>query len=121
MRVAWVDDEASVRQITCRMVERSGGTAIGFEDHASLLASDEGPFGAAVLQPSDATPADAVRLELRRRGVGIVLLASADSAEGCRGQSIDVDAFDGFLAKPFTLGEVREALGLDDPRGRAAS
>lgn len=121
MRVAWVDDMAGIRLVAQRIVERFGATCVGFEDHASLLAATHDAFDAAVLQPSDDIPADEARVELRRRGVGILILASGDSAEAWSDAGIDVDAFDGFLHKPFTLGDVCAALGLDGARDGVAS
>jgi len=84
MRVAWVDDVASIRLIGQCLIERSGGSCVVFEDHASLL-------------------------------------ASGDSAETWSQAGIDLAAFDGFVAKPFMFGELREALGLDADRGEVAS
>jgi DNA-binding NtrC family response regulator len=121
MRVAWVDDVEVIRLVAQRIVERAGGSCVGFEDHASLLASRAGPFDAAVLQPSDMVPADATRIDLQRRGVGTIILASGDSAESVARAGIDVPAFDGFLQKPFSFGDLRAALGLDTERGEVAS
>src|SRR5512133_1665247 len=99
MRVAWVDDVEVIRLVAQRIVERAGGSCAGFEDHASLLASRAGPSDAAVLQPSHMVPADATRVELRRRGVGTIILASGDSEDGWIGAGIAVSAFDGFGQK----------------------
>jgi CheY-like chemotaxis protein len=123
MRVAWVDDEPTIRYLACRMVQVLGGIASQFEDHASLLRSEDGPFDAAILQPTDDVPADETRAELRRRGVRIVLLASGDPADDMTQRGIDLASFDGFLAKPFGREDIAGFLGLDAPRPprRAAS
>lgn len=121
MRVAWVDDEPSIRLVAQRIVEKSGGACVGFRDHAALLASREGPFDAAVLQPTDDLPASQVLAELRRRGVELVLISSGNSAEELAAEVIDLAAFDGFLAKPFSRDELVRQLGLDAERDEVAS
>lgn len=121
MRVAWVDDEPTIRLIAKRIVELSGGTCVGFADHGSMLASREGPFDAAVLQPDDRRPANEVLAELRRRGVESVLISSGNNAEELVAGGIDLAAFDGFLAKPFTRDELVRQLGLDAERDEVAS
>jgi DNA-binding response OmpR family regulator len=121
MRVAWVDDEPSIRYVARRVLERCGAVCLEFADHAALLAVVDGSFDAAVLHVMDDVPADEVRVELRRRGVGILLIASGWTATEVQSRGIDVAAFDGFLGKPFSFREMAERLGLGDERGEAAS
>jgi two-component system cell cycle sensor histidine kinase/response regulator CckA len=120
--VLLVEDEDAVRHLACRALESRGYTVLPAADGASALAlarGYEGPIDLVVsdvVMPGLSGPHLADALRDIRPGIRVIFISGyAEDALGSRAPA-DQDA--GFLAKPFTGGELGAAVraALDDGR-----
>ena len=113
LRVLVVDDEAAVRESVATLLKAShikAMTAAGFDE--ALEQVRKTPEIGTVLLDANLGEVDAVPLAKRLRvllpGVRIVVSSGA-SAQAIR-QRFGNEICDGFLAKPYTLSELLQAL-----------
>ena len=113
MRVLIIDDEANIRNITAVALEGMGHqTAVAEDGNDALRQLAEADFDAAFL---DVKLSDENGMELlpklleSRPGLDVIVFSAGAAAE-CASAAKQAGAA-GSMAKPFTVDQIREALG----------
>jgi NtrC-family two-component system response regulator AlgB len=113
MRVLIIDDEANIRRITAVALEGMGHqTAVAEDGNEALRQLAAAEFDAAFL---DLRLHDENGMELlpklleSRPGLEVIIFSAGASAESAKAAQQAGAA--GFMAKPFTVEEIRQALG----------
>src|ERR1700722_3610627 len=113
MRVLIIDDEANIRKITAVALEGMGHETAGAEDgNDALRQLAAAEFDAAFL---DLRLQDESGMELlpklleSRPGLDVIIFSAGASPESASAAKLAGAA--GFMAKPFTLEQIRQVLG----------
>jgi NtrC-family two-component system response regulator AlgB len=113
MRVLIIDDEANIRRITAVALEGLGHeAAVATDGDDALRQLAEADFDAAFLdlRLRDEDGMDLLPKLLRSKpGLGVIVFSAGASAE--RARAARQAGAVGFMAKPFTLDQIRQELG----------
>ncbi|HKO93323.1 MAG TPA: response regulator, partial [Polyangiaceae bacterium] len=111
-RVLVVDDEAVVRTLLRRSLERRGYTVLEAEGgRAGLRALRESLPDLVVLDMSmpDIDGAEVLR-QVRADGLGLPILLTSGNVDPTAERRLEPDSFQGFLRKPFSITELMRAI-----------
>ncbi len=124
MRVLIIDDEANIRKITAVALEGMGHqTAMAEDGNDALRQLAAAEFDAAFL---DLRLQDENGMELlpkllqSRPGLEVIIFSAGATAESAK--AAEQAGAAGFMAKPFTVEQIRQALGRlpgNEPRPQA--
>jgi two-component system, cell cycle sensor histidine kinase and response regulator CckA len=118
-RILVVDDESLVRTQVRRMLESHGYTVLEAADGVAALAVLERDAPALVLLDVTMPGLDGTEVlrEARRRGHGMPIILVSGYTDFPLEQRLEAHAYDGFLAKPFSMevlfGTVKRAFALE--------
>ena len=113
-----VDDEATIRELARRLLEREGFAVLDAASGADALAILDSPDEAVdvlltdVVLPGLTGPALARRAQQRRRGIRVIFLSGYAEQSGGNLDLTELGVTSGvaFLAKPFTAPALLEAV-----------